>query len=141
MKNISVNKNVSVKIFILNVSLYKGVPFLILKVIFMSARRIALRRIQKLFRLAIKRIHTNPRLARRYVEIARRIAMRVRLHLPREYRHMVCRHCKSFILPGVNCRVRIQPKREAHIVITCLMCGGHMRIPLRRRRKDDKPKN
>ncbi|MDH5441194.1 MAG: ribonuclease P [Candidatus Bathyarchaeota archaeon] len=100
----------------------------------MSVRHIASRRIQRLFQLAMENIRTNPKLAQRYVEVAKKIAMRTRLHLPKEYSHMVCKNCKSFILPGVNCRVRIQPRREAHVVITCLICGGHMRIPLRSRK-------
>lgn len=100
-----------------------------------NAKQIALQRIHRLFRLAKETIHENPELAQRYVEIARKIAMRTRLRLPKEYRRMVCRHCKSFILPGVNCRVRIQPKRKPHVVVTCLNCGKHMRIPLRDRGK------
>jgi len=99
-----------------------------------NTKQIALQRIQTLFNLAKETIREDPRLAQRYVEIARKIAMRTRLRLPKEYRRMVCRHCKSFILPGVNCRVRIQPKMEPHIVITCLNCGKHMRIPLRDRK-------
>ncbi len=100
-----------------------------------TVRQIAIQRIRTLFSLAKKVIHEDPKLAQRYVEIARKIAMRTKLRLPREYRRMICRHCKSFILPGVNCRVRIQQKREPHVVITCLTCGKHMRIPLKNRRR------
>jgi len=98
-----------------------------------ETKQVALERIRILFRLAREAIHENPELAQRYVKIARRIAMGTKLRLPQEYRRMVCRHCKSFILPGVNCRVRIQSRREPHVVVTCLNCGGHMRIPLRGR--------
>jgi len=97
-----------------------------------SIRKIALKRIKRLFELAKEMSHDDPELAQRYVNIARRIAMRARVRLPREYRRMICRKCKSFIIPGFNCRVRIQPRREPHIVITCFKCGAHMRIPLRR---------
>ncbi|UCD39790.1 MAG: ribonuclease P [Candidatus Bathyarchaeota archaeon] len=93
-------------------------------------KRIAMERVHVLFRLAKEVILEEPRLAQRYVEIARRIAMRTRLRLPVEYRRLVCRHCKSFIYPGINCRVRIKQRREPHVVITCLNCGHHMRIPL-----------
>ncbi|MCW4019905.1 MAG: ribonuclease P [Candidatus Bathyarchaeota archaeon] len=99
-----------------------------------NARRIAVHRIQILFRLAQEAVHDRPDLAQRYVEIARKVAMRTRLHLPREYRFQVCRHCKRFILAGVNSRVRVQPRREPHIVVTCLHCGRHMRNPLKRRK-------
>ena len=99
-----------------------------------NVKEIARQRISTLFRLAVETVNEAPDLAQRYVEIARRIAMRSRLRIPKEYRRLICRHCKSFIFPGVNCRVRIQPKREPHVVITCLKCGKHMRIPLKDRK-------
>ena len=96
-----------------------------------ETRQIALQRIQTLFRLAKEKIQEEPELAQRYVTIARRIAMRTKLRLPTEYRRMVCRHCKSFIYPSVNCRVRVQQRREPHMVITCQVCGKITRIPLK----------
>ena len=100
-----------------------------------ATKQIALQRIHNLFRLAKEVVHEDPELAQRYVKIARKIAMGTKLQLPKEYRHLVCRHCKSFILPGVNCRIRIQSKREPHMVITCLNCGKHSRMPLKSREK------
>ncbi|MCJ7722261.1 ribonuclease P [Candidatus Bathyarchaeota archaeon] len=96
-----------------------------------SPKQIALKRVHTLFQLAKEVIHEDPERAQRYVQIARKIAMRTRLRLPKEYRSLVCSKCKSFILPGVNCRIRIQQRREPHMVITCLNCGGHSRIPLK----------
>jgi ribonuclease P protein subunit RPR2 len=101
-----------------------------------ETKQIAMERVHILFRLAKEAIHEEPRLAQNYVQIARRIAMRTRLRLPVEYRRLICRHCKSFIYPGANCRVRIKQRREPHVVITCLNCGKHMRIPLSK--KEDK---
>ncbi|MGD0028369.1 MAG: ribonuclease P [Candidatus Bathyarchaeia archaeon] len=98
-----------------------------------ETRRIARQRIQILFRLANETFGEDPSLAQRYVYLARRIAMAARIRLPTKYRRQVCRHCKSFILPGINCRVRIRQEREPHIVVTCLNCGKKMRIPLRKR--------
>jgi ribonuclease P protein subunit RPR2 len=102
-----------------------------------NLKRIALQRMQVLFQLAKENIDDRPDLAQRYVEIAKRIAMRTRLHLPREYRLHVCKHCKRFIVPGANARVRLQPRREPHVAITCLHCGGIMRIPLKRKRRNE----
>lgn len=101
-----------------------------------TAKRIALKRVKKLFRLAGKMVSSDPELAQRYVDIARKVAMAVRLRLPREYRRQVCRHCKSFIFPGVNCRVRITQRREPHVVFTCLNCGKSMRFPVRREEEE-----
>jgi ribonuclease P protein subunit RPR2 len=100
-----------------------------------DTRHIARQRIQTLFRLANEALGEDPLLAQRYVDLARRIAMGARVRLPKECRHLVCRHCKSFILPGVNSRVRIRQEREPHVVITCLSCGKKMRILLRKKEK------
>jgi ribonuclease P protein subunit RPR2 len=100
-----------------------------------ETRQIALQRIRTLFELAKENIREEPELAQRYVQIARKIAMRTRVKLPVEYRRLICRHCKSFIYPSVNCRVRVQQRREPHVAITCLACGKTMRIPLRSRER------
>ena len=97
-----------------------------------ATRQIALDHVATLFRLAQEVVQDRPELAQSYITTSRKIAMKTRLRLPKEYRRMICRHCKSFILPGLNCRVRIQPRREPHVVVTCLECGEHTRIPLRR---------
>lgn len=100
-----------------------------------TTKRIAMQRIQRLFSLARETFNEDPSLAQRYVDIARRIAMAARVHLPTEYRRQICKYCKSFILPGVNCRVRIKQQREPHVVITCFKCGKQTRIPLNKKEK------
>jgi len=103
-----------------------------------ATKRIAIRRIQSLFHMANEIFYEDPPLAQRYVDIARKIAMAAKVHLPIEYKRQVCKHCKSFILPGVNCRVRVKQRREPHVVITCLNCGRQMRIPLRGKKEKSK---
>lgn len=98
-----------------------------------SVKSVARHRVFRLFLLAREIYSQDPKLAQRYVDMARRIAMAANIRLPKEFRRQVCRHCKSFILPGVSCRVRIKQRREPHVVITCLNCGKHMRIPLKNR--------
>ena len=99
-----------------------------------SEKAIALRRIRRLFELALKVVKEEPDLADRYAELARRIAMRARVKIPPEYKRLICKRCKRFIVPGLTCRVRLQPRREPHIAITCLRCGGIYRIPIKGRR-------
>jgi ribonuclease P protein subunit RPR2 len=98
-----------------------------------STKSIAMQRIQALFCLAKETLNENPPLAQRYVDSARKIAMAARVRLPTAYRHQVCRHCKNFVLPGVNCRVRIKQQREPHVVMTCLNCGKQMRVPMKKK--------
>ncbi|HVP15869.1 MAG TPA: ribonuclease P protein component 4 [candidate division Zixibacteria bacterium] len=94
-----------------------------------NTRNIARQRVQTLFSLAREALDKDPVLAQQYANTARRIAMAAKIHLPTQYRRQICKHCKSFILPGVNCRVRVKQMREPHVVITCLKCGKHTRLP------------
>jgi ribonuclease P protein subunit RPR2 len=103
-----------------------------------TTKHIAAQRIHTLFHLARENLRENPTLAQQYVCIARKTAMAARIRLPKEYRLQICKYCKSFILPGVNCRVRIKQQREPHAVITCLNCGKHMRIPLKKKKEKSK---
>ncbi|PSQ00554.1 hypothetical protein BRC89_01845 [Halobacteriales archaeon QS_4_70_19] len=61
----------------------------------------------------------------RYVRLARRVAERHRLTLPRRFRRFTCDRCDAYLLPGRNARVRT---RDGHVVVTC-DCGEHARYP------------
>lgn len=63
--------------------------------------------------------------AREYVRLARRIAERHRLRLPREFTRFTCDACDSYLIPGRNARVRT---RNGHVVVTC-DCGHQKRYP------------
>ncbi|WP_254862204.1 ribonuclease P protein component 4 [Halovivax gelatinilyticus] len=63
--------------------------------------------------------------AREYVRLARRIAERNRLELPRSFTRATCDRCDAYLRPGDNARVRL---RDGHVVITC-SCGHHSRYP------------
>ena len=105
-----------------------------------ESKKIALQRIRTLFDQAVKIVDVRPDLAQKYVEYARKIAMRTRIRLHKEHMLLICGNCKRFIFPGVNCRVRMQSSRQSHVVITCLHCGEHMRIPTKRKRRYAKTK-
>lgn len=97
-------------------------------------RKIALERIVILFEQADKTYASDPKRAQRYVDLARRIAMRSRVHLPPGLRRRVCRSCKSYLNP-LNSRTRIRQEREPHVSTTCAVCGHINRYPLRRKEK------
>lgn len=67
-------------------------------------------------------------LAREYVRLARRVAERHRLSLPRSLRWFTCDACDRYLVPGTNARVRT---RDDHVVITC-DCGAQSRHPYER---------
>jgi len=63
--------------------------------------------------------------AREYVRLARRIAERNRLRLPRSLVRFTCGACDAYLIPGRNARVRL---RDGHVVVTCA-CGMQARHP------------
>ena len=103
-----------------------------------TTKQIAKQRIQVLFQQAQSIYKTNPQLAHRNIEIARKIAMSARLSLPKVYTRQICKNCNSLLVPGENSRVRIKPKREPHVVVTCLNCGNQTRIPLKIKKQEKK---
>lgn len=99
-----------------------------------SVKQIAMQRIEVLFRQADQVCRTNPKLAAVYVQSARKVAMSARFPLPAEFKRRVCKNCSALLVQGVSCRVRIQQKREPHVVVTCLNCGSQSRILLRKKK-------
>lgn len=97
-----------------------------------NQKTIAKRRIKRLFSLAEQNALANKlSLANRYVELARSISMRCLTPIPKEYKHCFCKHCYSYLLPGVTSRMRIH---RGKIVIYCSSCRRYMRVPLKNAR-------
>lgn len=93
-------------------------------------RRIALERMETLFRLAEREaLARKDARARRYVELARRIGMRYNVRVPRAFKRSFCKACGAFLVPSLSARVRVGGSRVA---ITCLACGSVQRFPYRR---------
>jgi len=64
--------------------------------------------------------------AREYVRLARRVAERNRVSLPRSFKRFTCDDCDAYLLPGRNARVRLQ---DGHVVVRCEHCGATARYP------------
>ena len=75
-----------------------------------------------LFDLAGKESGKHPERSKRYVELARKIAMRYNVRLTKEMKMKFCRKCSSYLRPGVNLKVRNRKDKQA-VIITCLECG------------------
>lgn len=87
---------------------------------------LAAERIERLHALAREAARAGDQeRAREYVRLARRIAERHRLSLPRRFKRFTCDACDSYLLPGRNVRVRTQ---NGHVVVTC-DCGHQARYP------------
>jgi ribonuclease P protein subunit RPR2 len=93
--------------------------------------QIAKHRIKKLFSEADKVFSKSPKLANRYIHLARRIAMKVNLSLPKYQKRKFCKHCYHYLKPGKNSRTRIHKHR---IIIYCQDCKKYTRIPIKPRK-------
>lgn len=91
-------------------------------------KEIAKERINILFSEAEKVFPQNKALANRYVTLARKIAMKVKIRIPPELKRRFCRYCYKYLLPGVNARVRT---RGGKVIISCFECKKFLRIPLK----------
>jgi ribonuclease P protein subunit RPR2 len=90
---------------------------------------LAKERIETLFGEADRCFHDYPEKSHRYIGLARRIGMRYRTRMPPHLKRKFCKHCYSYLRPGVNCTFRLSQKRYPKVVITCKECGKVMRIP------------
>ncbi|MBN2454423.1 ribonuclease P [Candidatus Woesearchaeota archaeon] len=97
-----------------------------------SFSRIALERIEKLFAEADKQFKKDKKLSKRYVLLARKISMKYKVRIPSRLKKRFCRHCLSFLVPGVNARVRVYGNR---VIYCCSECKGYMRFPYVREKK------
>jgi len=90
-------------------------------------RKIARERLEILCEKADEIFSRDTKRADRYVEIARRLAMKLNLRLSKEQKRRFCKHCKKYLRSGNNARIRI---REGKIIIYCYNCRKYTRIPI-----------
>lgn len=89
--------------------------------------KIARERIRILFDEAEKA--GDEKLARRYVDLARRIGMRYNVRMPRDLKRRYCRHCRSYLRFGVNAASRV---KRGVVTIKCFTCKKEMHYPYRK---------
>lgn len=65
--------------------------------------------------------------ADRYVRLARKISMKMQIPIPQRYKKRFCRHCHTYLRPGINCRTRT---RGGKLVTYCDNCKRFMRKEL-----------
>jgi len=76
-----------------------------------------------LLQLAVENARERPDLSDRYASMAMRLSERTRVRLSKDWKHLICGSCGSFIYPGIGSRVRVVQRRAPHVVVTCLRCG------------------
>lgn len=92
-------------------------------------QQLALTRVKEFFKEAQHIFPTHPHLADRYIQIARKTAMKVNLKLPRELKRRFCKHCYAYFVPGKTCRIRIHKSRVTYY---CVACKKYMRFMLKK---------
>jgi len=97
--------------------------------------KIAEERIHILFMLADKEFKEHPQRSNRYVKLARNIATKYNIKMPKIWKRRFCKNCYLFLKPGCNCRVRLS---KSCVVISCLECGNLMRIPYIKEKKKNR---
>ncbi len=98
----------------------------------LSINEIAKNRIYNLFKKSHEIYKTDMKLANRYVELARKIAMKTQTSIPSNLKKKFCKKCKSYLVPGLNCRISIRNKK---IIYYCKECKNYMRYPYKPKRK------
>jgi ribonuclease P protein subunit RPR2 len=92
-------------------------------------RKIAKERIEILFKEAKEAFKDDPKLANRYVSLARKISMKYKVRIRPELKRRFCRHCYCYLVPSKNCRIRLQ---KSKVVYYCLNCKKYMRFVIKR---------
>ena len=95
-------------------------------------KELARERIERLFALASECFKEDPLLAKRYVELARKIGMKCQVRIPAPLKMRFCRACGSYLVSGVNSRTRIKSDGKGRVVVTCMECGMIKRYPMTR---------
>ena len=104
---------------------YKPKPF--------KQRKLALEKVTALFKEAASAFKKDKKLANKHVRSARKTAMKVKIRIPANLKRKFCKHCYSYLKPGINCRVRTH---EGKVVYYCLECKKFMRFPYKTKAKN-----
>ncbi len=88
-------------------------------------QKLARGRIEELIEFAKQTHSEDPKLANRYVTIARNIAMGTKVAIPAYLKRNICHNCKELLVPGRNMRFRINNKKHygTYVSVTCLSCN------------------
>ncbi|MBL7055746.1 ribonuclease P [Candidatus Woesearchaeota archaeon] len=81
-------------------------------------QKIALERIQVLFKEAKLMFHEDSMLSRRYVQLARKIAMKYKVRFPSELKRKFCKKCNSYFV-AENSKIRV---KQGYLIFHCLGC-------------------
>ncbi|MEM4662453.1 MAG: ribonuclease P [Candidatus Diapherotrites archaeon] len=94
-------------------------------------RIVALNRIHKLFEQAEKNFTQRPDRSKRYVELARKIAMRHNIKFDVKLKKKFCKKCGAYLVIGKNAKIRVSGRL---LKITCCECNFTRKIGLKEKK-------
>ena len=106
-------------------------------------QKLARGRVEELMEFAKQTHSEDPKLANRYVTLARNIAMGTKVAIPAYLKRNICHKCKELLIPGRNMRFRINNKKHygTYVSVTCLSCGQISRYIVKGRARREKEVN
>lgn len=105
----------------------------------LSKKEIALVRIKILFELAEKEAKRgNLDRSRRYIQLSRKLSMKVQEPIPGDLKRKFCKKCSSILLPGKTSEIRLNSRTKT-MDIKCFRCNNIKRYPYKNGRNKQKP--
>ncbi len=91
-------------------------------------QELAERAVDKYFKAAERFFKEDKETANDCAREARRVAMKFKVRIPSKYKRRFCKKCLSYLVPGVNCRVRLHKK---NVITYCFKCKNVMKVGYR----------
>ena len=73
----------------------------------------------------------SKKLAKRYVDLARKISSHYQVSIPKGLKYRICRGCGNFLVPGLNCSVRVASS-HGYVAYVC-ECGEERHVFYKKR--------
>ncbi|MEK6942890.1 MAG: hypothetical protein AABX00_02400 [Nanoarchaeota archaeon] len=89
---------------------------------------IAKKRISLLFSMAKDSFKKDSSISNKHIAMARRIAMKYKIKFTSNQKRTVCKNCYKYLVPSVNCRVRLHKSR---LIYYCSGCKHYTRFPVK----------
>ncbi|OIO65605.1 hypothetical protein COY28_01385 [Candidatus Woesearchaeota archaeon CG_4_10_14_0_2_um_filter_57_5] len=80
--------------------------------------------------LSVAEAEKDMQLRDRYVSLALQVKQKYKVRVPTALRERYCKQCRTYLVPGVNCRVRLKQGKRT---IACLTCRRFRRVPYSKR--------
>ena len=101
-------------------------------------KKIACERVAYLFNLAENIFDEDKNLAKRYVQLARKINTKYNYRIPSELKRRFCKKCGSYLKQGRNVTVRLHSSK---LIYHCNECGAVMRFGYKSKARKNKKKD